>query len=463
MHNKIYDYEQVMEKLNQLVQNSIITEEKDIGKTKYGLPIKHYSIGKGKKSVVISSATHGCEIISTDFVLKLMEEMSKRTPRFNKIDFNKYKFHFIPILNPEGYLISTSAIRAKIPSKMPEEEAEKICKEYYQQYKNDDIQATARRKQGLEPDRTSVKLHQKLFEDVDYTCIPKKYKEIREKIKSIYEKYPDLPVGMLQAWSANADGIDIQANCILNDKIRQIEDGDKIYKDDLRHSNIDISHPGPINVPYDKEVGFEKTREVKAIEGLLEELQQSGELVSYYNYHSTGGMIYQRPASFIGKIDGKYFNIDKKIVENYLLAKIYSEKTYKNASDKSNSRYAVQRSNLKLSSSNDLFRIKYPEDFLIEISGMGGNPLGPYGDIQGNYNSLMKSNLDAFAYSIKLREIANIVSNSAFSAFENLQKKSDNEEEVQNRYEILDVIFQEFMNQVEHLKSREKEENSLDK
>ena len=169
MHNKIYDYEQVMEKLDQLVHNSIITEEKDIGKTKYGLPIKHYSIGKGNKSVVISGGTHGCEIISTDFVLKLMEEMAKGTQRFNKIDFNEYKFHFIPILNPEGYLISTSAIRAKIPRKMPEKEAEKICKEYYQQYKNDDIQASARKKQGLEPDRTSVKLHQKLFEDVDYS------------------------------------------------------------------------------------------------------------------------------------------------------------------------------------------------------------------------------------------------------------------------------------------------------
>ena len=67
------------------------------------------------------------------------------------------------------------------------------------------------------------------------------------------------------------------------------------YKDGLRYSNIDTSHPGPINCPMDKHLGFTETIETKAITNLLQSLHEKGTLVGYENFHSTGGLIYQRP------------------------------------------------------------------------------------------------------------------------------------------------------------------------
>ena len=78
-----------------------------------------------------------------------------------------------------------------------------------------------------------------MFSDVDYSCITDYWKIIKEErnlgdkyeewdeesqklynsinsiaqsVHNLYEKYTDIPKGTLQVWSANADGIDPQAN-----------------------------------------------------------------------------------------------------------------------------------------------------------------------------------------------------------------------------------------------------------
>ena len=43
----------------------------------------------------------------------------------------------------------------------------------------------------------------------------------------------------------------------------------------------------------------------------------------------------------------------------------------------------------------DLLRKKYTASFILELSKMGGNPIGPYGDKNGNYMLTMESNMDA--------------------------------------------------------------------
>lgn len=461
-NNKIKDYEQVKEIMQEFVNTSKIRREDNLGISKYELPIEHYTLGNGSKEIVITGATHGSEIISTDFVLKLMQEMIKNDGRFANIDLSEYKFHFIPMLNPEGYLISTFAVRNKIPREMNSKEAEKVCKEYYQAYRQDDINAINRKNQGLNIDRTTLKEHQKMFADVDYKCIPEKYAGIRESVKKIYDKYPDIPKGTIQIWSGNADGIDVQANCEYNPQIKDIQENKTVYKDNLRHSNIDISHPGPINCPYDVEKGFEKTEETKSISNLLESLQNKGTLMSYYNYHSTGGVIYQRPGEILSgikkeMIENQYGNLDKKTITNYLLSKLYTEKTYKNAESKGKTQYKIHTGKAPISSSNDIFRLKYPENLLIELSGMGGNPIAPYGDIEGNYTNLMESNLDAFAFSIEAKELAQKVASASYNVITTkLQSKKDNEEEVKNRYDILDIIYDEFYRKIEQLKNIKK-------
>lgn len=103
-----------------------------------------------------------------------------------------------------------------------------------------------------------------MLKDIDYTCIPHKYESIRKNLKMIFEKYPDLSKNCLHIWSANANGIDIQANSKYNPKISRILDGKDIYMESKRHSKFNISHPGPINCSFDKEKGFKVEKETNS-------------------------------------------------------------------------------------------------------------------------------------------------------------------------------------------------------
>lgn len=261
--NNILDYEQVESILQKITQNGIIKKVEDIGKTKYNLPIKHYIAGSGSKDIVITGATHSSEIISTDFVIKLMQEISGKNSNWEGV-LRNFRIHFIPILNPEGYLIVASAIRKLIPRDMEQDEAEKICKQYYLEYRQDDI--------------------------------------------------------------------------------------------------------NPI-----------KTKKESA------------------------------------------------------------------------------------TSSNDIFRIMYPKDLLVELSGMGGNPIGPYGDIKGNYTNAMQSNLSAVNYTLKVANIAQIISEASYKVIKKLQGNQDYDKVTQ----VQDIIYQEFSEKVQQLEniqySKEQESKGYDR
>lgn len=465
--NKILDYEQVLQKLNKIYEksNGKIKKLPDLAITKYGLPISHYAIGHGNKEIVLTGATHGAEIISTDFILKLMEEMSNENGRFKNINLNDFTFHFIPMLNPEGYLISTSAVRQLIPRDMKSEDAEKICKQYYLAYKQDDKDALTRIKSGLEPINYGLKHHQEMFKNIDWTCIDEKYDGLRKKVKQIYETYPDLPKGSIVSWNANGDGIDIQANSIHNPRVKQIQNGERFFTDKLRYSNIDNSHPGPLNCPMDSKEGFYETIETKAIGDLLESLHKKGTLAGYQNYHSTGGLIYQRPCK-----NGNDFEISHDlywgtIVNNIFQAMSYDRKTYKNALDKQNSRYTILKKAGAPTSTNDIFRMKYPADLLIELSGMGGNPIAPYGDIKGNYTNVMESNLDAYSDFISNYEITNKLSKAAYNAFRYMMKKHKQEpdeglkeQHIMSVYEISEIMMNEALKYIKDGKIDELEQ-----
>ena len=72
LKNKILDYEQVLNVLDKITKKGVIKKTNDIGKSEYKLPIEQYIVGSGKNHIVITGATHGCEIITTDFILNLM-------------------------------------------------------------------------------------------------------------------------------------------------------------------------------------------------------------------------------------------------------------------------------------------------------------------------------------------------------------------------------------------------------
>ncbi len=465
--NKIMDYEQAEERLEKIVAQGQIKQEEDLGKTTYGLPIHHYTIGNGTKEIIVTGATHGCEIISADFVMNLMEKLSQGKD-IDGINLDDYKIHFIPILNPEGYLISTSAIRQIIPRNMPSEEAEKMCKEYYMRYRSDDAEAIKRNRENAElrkelakaeeegngeeisriqqriqetlPDRDPehLKQFQEMFKSVDYTCIPEKYSGIRERVREILEQYPDIPKGILQIWSANANGIDPQANCEYNDVITKILSGeldqnDQVFKNILRYSNINSIHPGPINCGFDPERGFKIEPEISAIAGLLQELSEKGTLHSYFNYHGTGGVLYQRPLCAPDELGITSNQMWTRTLDNFAFSQFYSRRTYKNANDREHSRYRILTGSGSVSSSNDLFRVKYPRDILVELSGMGGNPIGPYGDLKGNYKNLMDSNLEAFRFAVGYSDVSEKISQASYKMIEDRIKDGETDEQIINK------------------------------
>lgn len=69
---RIMTYDEMIEFLNSLDKN-VIKEEKNIGYSTYGEPIRHYSYGHGNKHVILSAGKHACELITNVFVLLFMK------------------------------------------------------------------------------------------------------------------------------------------------------------------------------------------------------------------------------------------------------------------------------------------------------------------------------------------------------------------------------------------------------
>ena len=352
--NNILDYEQVIDKLKNLASNNII-ENSPIGYSTFGLPISHYTFGSGKKNIVVSGATHGSEIISTDFVLKLMEHIS------DYIDSQNCTIHFFPMLNPEGYLISTSAIRQIIPRDMEDSYAQTIIDKYTDSYNAHDLS------------------YQKIFEDVDYTCISKKYDSLRNNIKDIYEKY-NIPNGTLQVWSANGNGIDLNQNCPYNNKMKYLKDNKNIYGNNS-YKNILITQPGPIGCP-SKTSNFEYEPETKCFMEFLLDLKHTHTLCGYLNYHSAEDTIFYKPLSGINPPE-MIANIDVLTKYNEEIARLYSSNSTQNLYNGDTIYYCF----------NDMLRLQIPGDVLIELCPIEGNPLSAYN--YKRYNKTISDNLKA--------------------------------------------------------------------
>ena len=93
----------------------------------------------------------------------------------------------------------------------------------------------------------------------------------------------------------------------------------------------------------------------------------------------------------------------------------------------------------------------------IELSGMGGNPIAPYGN-KKNYTNTIKSNLDAIKYTLNVASIAQMISEASYQ----LIAKIDPKAEYQTLTEVQDIIYKEFSMKVEamkNIKNKEEEEN----
>lgn len=472
----LLDYEQVEIKLEKIVNesNGKIKRQENIGVTDCNLPIRHYTYGVGENHIVVIGAMHGNEVITTDFVLKLMEQMYSKNNYYGFLNPENYTIDFVPMLNPEGYLISTTAIRKEIPRDMPVHEAEMKSKEYWLRYKNDDIAAinekkAAKNEEFSEEERNElrkiafslhhdIKLHQKMFKDATWKDIPEKYSQVRESVRQIYENYPDLQQGSMIDWSANASGVDLNANSRFNPNIERIINGE-VLPNNNRYNNLNKAHPGPIGCPFDITRGdFQTTTENLAMEKLFAQIKQNGKIISILNYHGTEGSIYQRPSIPPVEMQISKEMFESNTMRNYLISKFYQDKTYK-GDDRQGvpMKYSIHTEESHVTCKNDEWRNEYRADLLVELSGMGGNPIAPYGDLDGNYTKIVNSNIAAVANSLEIVHIANMVADSAKDVVEKFLSKEDdlfiqNPTKINMGYSMLDAIYEEFSKKVDQIR-----------
>lgn len=367
----ILDYNKC-QKLMDSFNNTIITEVSPIGYTSNEkLPIRHFILGNGSKQVVVAGSQHANEIITVTFVLNLMSYLVK-----NNIVFEDLTIHFIPILNPEGYVVISSAIKEKLGKNATDNEITKFCFDYYKAYRED-----TRNKES------SIKQHQKLFEDINEKSI-KEYSILKDSVGEILIPHPK---GSIIDWASNGNGIDLNSNTKENIK------ESKTYNKSLAYNNLRVDIPSPIGHPGNNQSkNFTQEVEVISLQQLLDKLKNS--CTMFLNYHSVGGLIYQRPE-----------NDDKFITSyNYILSKFYQENTIKNAS-----KYDIVKGQSgKAISVNDQLRQKYPGNILVELSPMGGNPIGPFGD-PNNIKNTIESNIYSFIYTMSNLDKITLLTNKS--------------------------------------------------
>lgn len=379
---KMLSYEDVCQKLEKLEQTGLFTkiEEK---KTRYGYDVPHYTLGNGDSHIIIMGGTHGSEIISVDYVLKLMESIVNKNNGYENFKYDDLTIHFLPMHNPEGYIISTSAIGDVIKKGMSVEEIEKICKAYYSAYRSDDIDA-----KNNPDDHETLKKHQQMFRDVDYTCINKDaHPLLRASVKEMMDNYK-FPPGCLLIWRANGSGVELNRNHPLNPSFLG---QDKPKWGTARYNNILANVKGPLGVACLFKDHFEYEPENQIIINLIENLIDSKNYAGIFTFHSTMGRVYCNPTFEVDENLLSDSDRYKSTMINNIYAKPFETKAgYAPITD------------VDFAGFDEYLRVFYPGVILVELSKMGGNPIGCYGDRQGNYYNTMLSCLDATKTCLKI-------------------------------------------------------------
>lgn len=390
----IKDYDDVLNELDEIVKkDSNFKKVPSTFTSVQKLEIPSYTYGNGDNHIILVAGTHGSEIISVNFMLEFMK-------RLKDLDTKDYTFHIIPVHNPEGYIISTFAIKTVINKDMSDDEVEKISKDYFLRYRQDDINYKNN------PLDRSLKKHQEMFINADYKCIPDKYGKIKKRIKEIYEKN-NLPKGSMVVWRGNANGVETNRDNPLNTSIVDIINGNIDVNNsyaNLRYNNIPAFKRGPIGIISDNFNTNTYLPENEYLYNLIDALYKKGEYCGLYTFHSTGGMIYSKLSygadlSVIDDYDRYEFSLI-----NDILAKNYISNTkYKTLNGDIKPGYKIV-SDPDINGFDEFLRVQYPAVLLIELSYMGGNPIGPFGDLDNNYYPTIENNIKALIDNIKLNK-----------------------------------------------------------
>ena len=461
MKNDFITYDKLNEYLYELTHTNYknrVTKQKDLAYSPSSFPITHYTIGHGNKHIIVIAGTHGTEIISIDFVIKLMKTIAKGEGIYKDFDSNEITIDFIPCQNPESFIIVTESLKPYVNTLTPNE-FEKLSKKYYINYRKDDLIYTKitnflisvyqdktivnnfwdkyrleeitpktlikfcnnypskeNTKEKIEelfrelinsdvidkPVIPKVKFHYQMFPNITYKNLPEKDKRyilLKNKIKTImetsYNNYK-FPKESLIDWRANSNGVDLNKNNPNNLKFKTKEKQKNNFKPlfgNFRFNSLMREVPGPQGTSSVNNQKFTFEPENIGLLKLLLTLHKDEKYFGALSYHGTGGVIYSKPKNHLEEKDERKANLFKQIDDiNSKMAKIYQEITdYKDMPYDKN-----------LIGTGDMIRQMLPGFLIIELSTMGGNPLGPYGDKENNYKKVINDNLIAFNQILKL-------------------------------------------------------------
>lgn len=219
------------------------------------------------------------------------------------------------------------------------------------------------------------RLYQQMFEKEPIEGLFSK--KLTTDTNTIYKKYQH-PKGSQVSHDATGIGINLNANTKLNPGIQAIKENRTIYGLSVKN-NIKNYFPGPLGTPTEDIANFTYAKENQVLENLIKDSNQKNNYLGTLLYHGTGGMIYYKPYEPL-MTPSQY---QEYLKENEEIANIYANKTnYRLLEESSTTGYG------------DYLRRNYPKVLLIELSKMGGNPIGPYGD-KNNIHSVFHDNIEA--------------------------------------------------------------------
>lgn len=352
---KILDYEEMNEMLNNLNSN-IIKELEPIGYSTFGQPIRHFVYGIGKEHIILTAGIHASELITNIFLLTFMKKLSDGDI---VIDYNKYTIHFIPIENPDGTIITTSAIRALIPKNSSELYEQLICIEYYMNSRLDDYNVE-------NFNDKENKLIYNMFKYVDINAINDKYFDLKSNVKKIIEQ-SNLPKGILINWSSNGNGVDLNSNIECGQYFNEfITKKERFSK--LRLNQINLFEKGPIGCPSIKREFIEE-KENTIIFNFYKKLMSEYDVIGSIMYHSCGGSVH-----YLDYMEEKnYWN------ENYGYREInYNRKAAQTYAENSN--YSLYKPKTYTTFCSKIRSI-LPGTLIVELSKLRSNPLSQFIDV----------------------------------------------------------------------------------
>jgi len=457
-------YKEVNERLERLISNPnnkiAVKKEYPLGFTSFNLPMEHYTIGSGPKHIVVTGSYHAAEIITTTFVVRLMEELAVKPGDFNP---DEYTIDFIPIMNPEGYLITTETQRLYLEQGKIEEEKIALAKDYWRINRQDAINTANANKVLRNPDTSDEekanalnvlhgkKGYQALYDGIDITEFLKEYPDLKASVMDILKKN-NYDIGVCAAWTANGHGVDLSQNVPFNSYIDDYKKG-PAYSG-TAYSNIRKDIPGPINCPCTDLNNFNFEVENLHLLNFLCNLsaKKDVEVSAFINYHSIMGKMYQRPVKEDGILDLYHIDYFSKLSENYIGARTFREE---NA-------YDIVEGEDPYNYINEYLRIRFGINIQPELSRMGGNPIGPLADPETFENVTIKPNLKAFRNFVSnlgfIKEYAKFINYLADEISKKRDEANQAKLDVESLYRLIDRICQE--NPSLYIKLRDEIKNS---